>query len=241
MRPPTVLSMSNSAIRVVIGEDNPVFAAGLAEILGSAPDITVVGIAGDRDALFALIAKEKVDVVLSDIRMPPTQTDEGMQIATRLLSQRGRVGVILLSQYVDPVVALAVFSEGEARRGYLLKERIGRPAQLIEAVRTVADGGSVVDPGVVEALIAARGAEVNGPLARLTAREMDVLRLVAQGCANQAIAEQLSVGRPAVEKNLTSIFTKLDLRDDPHMTNRRVSAALVYLAAAGDAAPRPPA
>jgi DNA-binding NarL/FixJ family response regulator len=219
-----------SVIRVVVGEDNAIFARGITEILSEAPDIAVVGVADDRDALLALLARDQVDVVLSDIRMPPTLSDEGLQVARKLLASRSKVGIILLSQYVDTAVALELFSGATKQRGYLLKDKVGRPSELQQAVRDVADGGTVVDPEVVEVLISARGSSEGAALSTLTAREMDVLRLVSQGLANQAIAERLSVGRPAVEKNLTSVFHKLGIHDDTVQVNRRVSAALLYLA-----------
>ena len=225
-----VSGISRPTIRVVVGEDNAIFARGIIEILGEAPDIHVVGLGADRDALLALMAREQVDVVLSDIRMPPTHSDEGLQVARKLLASRSRVGIILLSQYVDTAVALELFAGATKRRGYLLKDKVGRPAELQQAIRDVAAGGSVVDPEVVEVLISARESGAGSALTALTAREMDVLRLVAQGLANQAIAERLSIGRPAVEKNLTSVFQKLDIRDDTQQLNRRVSAALLYLA-----------
>lgn len=221
---------TSSVIRVVVGEDNAIFARGIEEILSEAPDIAVVGMAADRDTLLALVAREQVDVVLTDIRMPPTLTDEGLQVARKLLASRSTVGVIMLSQYVDTAVALEVFSGAHKRRGYLLKDRVGQPAMLQQAVRDVADGGTVVDPEVVEVLLRARGSGEGAAIAGLTAREMDVLRLVAQGLANQGIADRLSIGRPAVEKNLTSVFNKLGIEDDTSHVNRRVSAALIYLA-----------
>ena len=224
------LRTPRSIIRVAVGEDNAVFARGIAEILSEAPDMTVVGVAADRDALLALVARERVDVVLTDIRMPPTLTDEGLQVARKLLASRGQVGVILLSQYVDTAVALELFASSPKRRGYLLKENVGRPAALQQGVRDVADGGSVVDPAVVEVLLNVRASGEGAALADLTARELDVLRLVAQGLANQAIADRLSIGRPAVEKNLTSVFQKLGITEDSQQVNRRVSAALLYLA-----------
>ena len=232
-------------IRVAVGEDNPVFARGLIEILGEAPDIHVAGLGTDRDSLMALIAREQVDVVLSDIRMPPTHSDEGLQVARKSLANRSKVGVVLLSQYVDTAVALELFAGASKRRGYVLKDKVGRPAELQRVVRDVADGGTVVDPEVVEALISTRGSSEGAALSTLTAREMDVLRLVSQGLANQAIADRLNVGRPAVEKNLTSVFQKLGIQDDTVQVNRRVSAVLLYLAnnrgAAAEGGMRPPA
>jgi len=155
------------------------------------------------------------------------------------------VGVVLLSQYVDTAVALELFAGASKRRGYVLKDKVGRPAELQQVVRDVADGGTVVDPEVVEALISTRGSSEGAALSTLTAREMDVLRLVSQGLANQAIADRLNVGRPAVEKNLTSVFQKLGIQDDTVQVNRRVSAALLYLAnnrgAAAEGGMRPPA
>ena len=221
---------SPSIIRVAVGEDNAIFARGIQQILSEAKDIRVVGVAPDRDALLALVSREQVDVVLTDIRMPPTLTDEGLQVARKLLANRSAVGVILLSQYVDTAVALEMFASATKRRGYLLKDRVGRPATLLQAVRDVADGGTVVDPEVVEVLLSARGSGEGAALTGLTVREMDVLRLVAQGLANQGIADRLNIGRPAVEKNLTSVFNKLGIDDDASQVNRRVSAALIYLA-----------
>ena len=216
--------------RVAVGEDNAIFARGIIEILGDAPDINVVGLGSDRDGLLALVAREQVDVVVSDIRMPPTYSDEGLQVVRKLLAQRSTVGVLLLSQYVDTAVALELFVGATKRRGYLLKDKVGRPAELQQAIRDVAGGGSVVDPEVVEVLITARGSGEGAALAALTSRELDVLRLVAQGLANQAIADRLNIGRPAVEKNLTAVFQKLGVADDSQEVNRRVSAALLYLA-----------
>jgi DNA-binding NarL/FixJ family response regulator len=221
---------SPSIIRVAVGEDNAIFARGIEQILGEAKDIHVVGVVADRDALMALVATEQVDVVLTDIRMPPTLSDEGLQVARKLMANRSRVGIILLSQYVDTAVALELFASATKRRGYLLKDRVGRPATLLNAVRDVADGGTVVDPDVVEVLLSARGSGAGAPLANLTTREMDVLRLVAQGLANQGIADRLRIGRPAVEKNLTSVFNKLGIAEDAVQVNRRVSATLIYLA-----------
>jgi DNA-binding NarL/FixJ family response regulator len=235
----------SSVIRVAVGEDNAIFARGITEILGEAPDIVVAGVAGDRDGLIALLARDQVDVVLSDIRMPPTFSDEGLQVARKLLANRSKVGVVLLSQYLDTAVALELFAGASKRRGYVLKDKVGRPAELQQVVRDVADGGTVVDPEVVEALISTRGSSEGAALSTLTAREMDVLRLVSQGLANQAIADRLNVGRPAVEKNLTSVFRKLGIQDDTVQVNRRVSAALLYLAnnrgAAAEGGMRPPA
>ncbi len=226
----TPVAKSPSIIRVAVGEDNAIFARGIEEILSEAPDIHVVGVAPDRDALLALVAREQVDVVLSDIRMPPTHSDEGLQVARKLLQHRAKVGVILLSQYVDTAVALELFAGSSKRRGYLLKDKVGRPAELQQAVRDVAEGGAVVDPEVIEVLLAARSSGEGAALAGLTSRELDVLRLVAQGLANQGIAERLNIGRPAVEKNLTAVFQKLGIDDDAVQVNRRVSAALLYLA-----------
>jgi hypothetical protein len=223
-------------IRVAVGEDNAIFARGIAEVLNDAPDIQVVGVGDDRDRLLALVARERVDVVLSDIRMPPTHSDEGMQVARRVFAADASVAVVLLSQYVNTAVALELLAGAGVvgRRGYLLKDRVGQPVVLQAAIRDVAAGGSVVDPLVVEALIAGRGSGGTDALAGLTPRELDVLRLVAQGLANQAIADRMRVGRPGVEKHLTAIFQKLGIREDSQQVNRRVSAALLYLAGRTD-------
>lgn len=222
---------STAPIRVAVGEDNPVFAEGLRAIFDGSPDLDVVGTAADRDSLIALALRKDIDVVVTDLRMPPTGSDEGLQVAQHLRTVRPSVAVIVLSQFVDPSVALALLSDGEERRGYLLKDRVGRPRDLVEAVRTVHSGGTVIDPAVVTAAIG-RDDGASGPLEALSPRELDVLRLVAEGLGNEGIAERLSIGRAAVEKHLTSIFAKLPMGEAPTV-NRRVTATLLYLSTRG--------
>lgn len=213
-------------IRVIIGEDNPIFLLGLQGAVENDPSTELVGVARDRDSLLATAATVDVDVIVTDLRMPPAQMDEGLQVATRMAKVRSGVGVILLSQFADPSVALALLAGDAQRRGYLLKDRISDPRELIRAIERVAEGGTAVDPILVRTLL-----EVHGdrdPLAGLSPREREVLALIAEGLTNDAIAERLSVGESAVEKRIGSLFRKLPL-GSPDQVHRRVSAALYYL------------
>jgi DNA-binding NarL/FixJ family response regulator len=162
--------------------------------------------------------------------MPPTGTDEGLRAAERLRIERPEVGVVVLSQYAEPEYALALLEKGASGRAYLLKERVSDIDQLVGAVREVSRGGSVIDPRVVETLVAARSAARNSPIAQLTPRELDVLQQVAMGRNNAGIAAALFLTERAVEKHINAIFSKLDLSEEPDV-HRRVKAALVYLAA----------
>lgn len=168
--------------------------------------------------------------MITDIRMPPTGTDEGLRAAERLRAERPEVGVVVLSQYAEPEYALALLEKGASGRAYLLKERVSDIDQLVGAVREVARGGSVIDPRVVEVLVAARSAVRDSPIAQLTPRERDVLQQVAMGKNNAGIAAALFLTERAVEKHINAIFSKLDLSEEPDV-HRRVKAALVYLAA----------
>jgi len=167
---------------------------------------------------------------LTDIRMPPGETDEGIQAAVRLRESNPEVGVVVLSQYAEPRYALALLEGGSARRAYLLKERVDDVEQLVGAIRAVAEGGSVVDPKVVEALTVSRTRHDDPALRRLTRRERDVLRELAEGKSNTAIAEALQISKRAVEKHIRSIFGKLDLVESDEVS-RRVKAVLIFLAA----------
>jgi DNA-binding NarL/FixJ family response regulator len=217
------------AIKVVLAEDNYLVREGVRRLLVTEPDIDLVAVCDDYDSLLSAIDSTEPDVVLTDIRMPPTGTDEGIRAAKRLREARPAAGVVLLSQYADPAYVLTFLEHGTEGRAYLLKERVSDLEQLLGAIREVARGGSVIDPKVVEALVAARSRAAQSPLARLTPREREVLALLAEGKSNAAVAEGLVLSERAVEKHINSIFAKLNLPEarDAH---RRVKAVLLFLA-----------
>ncbi|RKS80533.1 DNA-binding NarL/FixJ family response regulator [Motilibacter peucedani] len=233
-RLPYGVRVSSSPIRVVLAEDNALLRQGLTRLVAAADDLDLVGTATDIDSLFALVAEHDPDVVISDIRMPPTGTDEGIRAAQRLRAERPRVGVVLLSAHAEAAYALRLLEGGSAGRAYLLKERVAGVSELADAVRTVAAGGSVIDPTVVERLVAASSAPARSPLHALTAREREVLGHMAQGKSNAAIAGDLFLTERAIEKHTNSIFSKLGLTEEKDL-NRRVSAVLVYLEGSGRA------
>jgi DNA-binding NarL/FixJ family response regulator len=216
------------AIRVALAEDSFIVREGLHEVLATQPEIEVVASCGDLRSLLEAVDSERPDVVLTDIRMPPSKVDEGIQAATQLRETHPEVGVVVLSQYAEPGYALALLETGSDRRAYLLKERVHDRAQLVAAIEAVADGGSVIDPKIVEVLVAAKARAKESPLSELTPREREVLAEIAQGKSNTAIAESLVLTKRAVEKHINSIFLKLDLShvDD---VSRRVKAALLFL------------
>jgi len=216
-------------IKVVLAEDSYLVREGVRRLLEHEPDIDLVGVCEDYDSLLEAIAGTEPDVLLTDIRMPPTGTDEGVRAAERLRQLRPDAGVVLLSQFADPAYALAFLEGGTEGRAYLLKERVADLDQLLAAIREVARGGSVIDPKVVEALVAARSRSAQSPLARLTPREREVLALLAEGRSNAAVADGLVLSERAVEKHINSIFAKLGLPEarDAH---RRVKAVLLFLA-----------
>jgi len=218
--------------RVVIADDTLLVREGLLRLLESEPEIEVVATCEDGDSALAAVDEHRPDVLVTDIRMPPSNRAEGVAIAKKLRTSHPEVGVVVLSQYVDPAYALALFDSGSERRGYLLKDRVSGSRALGDAIRAVAEGGAFVDPQVVDALIAARARQSASPLAQLTDRELDVLRLMATGLGNGAIARSLDVGRRAVERHINSIFAKLDLQPEGEVS-RRVAATLIYLANAG--------
>ena len=216
-------------IRVALAEDSFIVREGLREVLAAQPEIEVVATCGDLRSLLDAVEAEHPDVVLTDIRMPPSKRDEGIQAAAELRKSHPDVGVVVLSQYAEPGYALALLESGSDRRAYLLKERINDRGQLVSAIQEVAQGGSVIDPKIVEVLVAAKTRAERSPLLELTAREQEVLAEIAQGKSNTAIAESLVLTKRAVEKHINSIFLKLDLSyaDD---VSRRVKAALLFLA-----------
>ena len=216
-------------IRVVIGEDTFLMREALERIVSGFEYVEAVAFCGDRPSLTAAIERERPDAVLTDIRMPPTGTDEGIQVARELRVSHPNIGVVILSQFADPSYVLDFLDTGSARRAYLLKERVGDPQQLVGAIEAVVSGGSVIDPKVVEVLVRARSAGAHSPLSSLTRREHDVLAELAQGKSNAAIAESLVLTKRAVEKHINAIFTKLDL-ESPDDVSRRVKAALLFLA-----------
>jgi DNA-binding NarL/FixJ family response regulator len=215
--------------RVIVADDSFIVREGLRELLDAGSGIQVVGACGDLDALLTGVETERPDVVITDIRMPPSNTDEGIQAAAMLRKSHPRLGVVVLSQYSDPGFVLALLESGSDGRAYLLKERVHDLTQLTSAVEAVAAGGSVIDPKIVEVLVAARARGESSPLAELTERERDVLGEVAQGKSNVAIAESLRLSKRAVEKHTHSIFMKLGLANAEEVS-RRVKATLLFLA-----------
>ncbi|MDX6199085.1 MAG: hypothetical protein QOJ79_2236 [Actinomycetota bacterium] len=215
-------------IRLVIAEDNLLVREGIKALLEINDDVAVVGVCDSYDALLAAVASLRPEVVLTDIRMPPTGTDEGIRAAEAIGASDPQIGVVVLSQHDEPEYAVALFRSGTARRGYLLKDRVSERGQLIAAVREVARGGSMIDPKIVEALVLQRSRTNDSPLAELAERERAVLSEMAQGKDNAAIAASLFVTVKTVEKYISSIFVKLGLAEERDV-NRRVKAVLLYL------------
>ena len=216
-------------IRLVLAEDHYLVREGLKRLLESRPEFEVAAVCGDLDSLLAAVEADPPDVVVTDIRMPPGDSDEGIQAAERLRETNPEVGVVVLSQYATPGYVLALLEGGSARRAYLLKERVKDLDQLADAIRTVAEGGSVIDPKVVEALVAVNGRGEESPLNELTPRERDVLREMAEGKTNAAIAGALFLTERSVEKVIHSIFLKLGLTWETAV-HKRVKAVILYLA-----------
>jgi DNA-binding NarL/FixJ family response regulator len=216
------------ALRVVVADDSYLVREALAHVLEAADEIELVASVPDRDALALAVEAQEPDVVVTDIRMPPTHTDEGIRFAAELRRSHPKVGVVVLSQFTDPRYGLALLEDGSDGRAYLLKERIQYRGQLLAAIQSVAQGGSVVDAKVVEALVQARVRAESSPLNELTARELEILTFVARGHSNQAIADELVLTKRAVEKHINAIFLKLGLTDAADVA-RRVKAALIYL------------
>ncbi len=214
-------------IRVVLAEDSFLAREGVTHVLESIHDVELVGSCGDLDELRATVDKARPDVVLTDIRMPPTNTDEGIRFAGELRQSQPQVGVVVLSQHAEPAYALSLFEAGSSQRAYLLKERVKDKNELERALREVAAGRSLVDPRIVDRLVSAR---LNDPgIEKLTDREREILALIAEGRSNTGIAETLEITRRAVERHINTIFAKLGLAADGDV-NRRVKATLRYLA-----------
>jgi DNA-binding NarL/FixJ family response regulator len=223
---------SDQPVRVVIADDAYVIRAGLAAALEAMPGIELAGVCSDGTELTAAIASVGPDVVITDVRMPPSGEGEGIAIAARLRESAPEVGVIVLTQYIESAYAVALMEGGTSRRGYLLKDRIGNRTELLEAIRSVAAGGSVIDPAVVEMLIQGQVRDPASPLDELTPREREILAQIAEGKSNAAIAASLFLTKRAIEKHVNSIFAKLDLRG-PETVSRRVQATLIFLAGTG--------
>ena len=220
------------AIRVVLAEDNYLVREGVGRLLQTEDDIEVLAACSDYQSLMDTVAADPPDVVVTDIRMPPTGTDEGIRAAAAIRDSHPDVGVVVLSQYAEPAYALALLDGGSKGRAYLLKERVSDIDQLAAAVREVAAGGSVIDPLVVDALVEARAKAAGSPLTHLTPRETQILSEMAQGKNNAAVAASLVLSERAVEKHINSIFAKLALSQEPDV-HRRVKAVLLFLATQG--------
>jgi DNA-binding NarL/FixJ family response regulator len=226
---------TSTRIRVVIAEGAYLMREALDRVVGGLEGIEVVGFCSDRDSLMQAVERERPDVILTDIRLPSTGADEGIQVARSLHQTHPEIGVVVLSQWSDSSCVLGWLQFGSARRAYLLTEGVTDPEQLSAAIRTVVAGGSVIDPEVLELLDRARSAETKSRLAELTPREHDVLAGMAQGKSNAAIAQSLALTKRAVEKYINGIFTKMELAS-PHDVSRRVKATLLFLAS-GEAQP----
>jgi DNA-binding NarL/FixJ family response regulator len=215
------------AIRVVLGEDSFLVREGIASVLRNLDDVELVETTADLDELRTSVERMKPDVVVTDIRMPPSNTDEGIRFADELRSSHPDIGVVILSQHAEPRYAMALLSAGSGRRAYLLKDRLTDEAELNQALHNVAAGESLIDPRVVEKLVGARE-KWDSELGTLTPREFEILGLIAQGRSNRWIASKLTITKRAVERHINAIFLKLDL-GEPEDVNRRVQAALLYL------------
>jgi DNA-binding NarL/FixJ family response regulator len=223
------------ALRVVIADDSFLVREGVEHVLAGQPNIEVVGSYADLPTLLEAIEADPPDVVLTDIRMPPSLSDEGIRMAARLRETHPTVGVVVLSQYAEPVYALALLESGSGGRAYLLKERVHDRTQLLSALETVAEGGSVVDTKIVDVLVAAKTRADSSSLDELTPREQEVLAQIAQGKSNSAIADSLVLTKRAVEKHINSIFSKLGL-SEAEDASKRVKATLAFLSADGPTA-----
>jgi DNA-binding NarL/FixJ family response regulator len=220
------------ALRVIFAEDDYLVRAGTSALLAEVGEVEVVASVPDAEALLAAVSQHHPDAVLTDIRMPPTNTTEGIDAARRIRAEHPDVGVLVLSQYAEEEYAYELLKDGAEGLGYLLKERVADVEELVTALRDVARGGSVLDPRVVEGLVARRDREARSPLRHLTEREREVLEQMAQGKNNAAIAESLFLTERAVEKHINSLFHKLALSEEPNV-HRRVMAVLAFLRESG--------
>lgn len=215
-------------LRVVFAEDNYLVREGTVALLQEVGNVDVVATAESFDELLSAVVSQAPDAVLTDIRMPPTGTDEGIRAAKTIRHDHPSIGVVVLSQFADEDYAYELLKDGAAGLGYLLKERVANVEEVVRALEEVSRGGSVLDPKVVEALVAAKDRMAHSPLGLLTDREREVLSLMAQGMNNAAIAKTLFLTERAVEKHINSMFHKLDLTEE-HDVHRRVMAVLAFL------------
>jgi DNA-binding NarL/FixJ family response regulator len=222
--PPTTL---------LIAEDDYLVREGARAVLDAHPRLSVLGTASDPDEILALLETELPDVVILDIRMPPTFTTEGIELAHRLRAEHAGIGIVVLSQHADPEYAIELLKDGSTGVAYLLKERLGDADRLVQAIEEVRAGGSMLDPRIVEALLEAQRRRTASKLAGLTPRELEVLALMASGRGNAAIARELSITDRSVEKHSNAIFRKLGLSEELEL-NRRVAAVLFYLQRSAD-------
>jgi DNA-binding NarL/FixJ family response regulator len=217
-------------IRVVVADDSFLAREGLEHVLSSIDDVDLVAACADLDELRSTVEEVGPDVVVTDIRMPPTNTDEGIRFAGELRSSLPEVGVVVLSQHAEPAYALSLFENGSSRRAYLLKERVKDRDELARALREVAAGRSFVDSRIVDQLVSNRRTDPG--IEKLTPREREILVLIAEGRSNTSIAESLEITKRAVERHINGIFVKLELPEDGDV-NRRVKATLLYLLGEG--------
>jgi DNA-binding NarL/FixJ family response regulator len=216
------------SVRVVVADDNLIARQGVVQLLELEGDLEIVAVCGDLPEVLEAVEHHAPDVVVTDIRMPPSHSDEGIRVANRLRHTHPDVGVVVLSQYDEPVYALSLLDAGSDRRGYLLKERVHDPAELRDAILAVARGGAVIDPSLVDALVRGKAAIERSSLSELSPREREVLAEIAQGKSNAAIAESLVLTKRAVEKHINSIFLKLGLGFTEDVS-KRVKATLMFL------------
>lgn len=219
-------------LRIVIAEDSYLVREGLVRLLGSTGRVDVLAAVGTAGELLDAVERLRPDAALTDIRMPPGHTTEGIRAAHAIRATHPDVGVVVLSQHADPGYVLDLLQHGADGLAYLLKERIGDRFQLITALEETRRGGSVIDPVLVDALVGRRRLEQSSGLGELTDRELDVLRAMARGLSNGAIAGELFLSESSVEKHISSIFAKLGLAEEPRV-HRRVAAVVTYLRAAG--------
>jgi DNA-binding NarL/FixJ family response regulator len=217
----------SDALRIVLAEDNYLVREGTRRLLEDSGAVDVLAAVGTAEELHDAVRRTVPDAVITDIRMPPGHHMEGIEAARRIRAEHPRIGVVVLSQHTDQSYAFELLRDGAAGLAYLLKDRLGDVEDLVHALREVSAGGSVIDPVVIDALVARRARTTSSPLAGLTARELDVLREMAQGRTNAGIEQQLHLSSSTVEKHVNAIFTKLQLTDAP--VHRRVAAVLAFL------------
>lgn len=215
-------------LRVVLAEDNYLVREGTRRLLESSGEVEVVAAVGSADELLDAVERLRPDAVMTDIRMPPGHGTEGIEAAHAIRRRHPEIGVVVLSQHADEGYVIELLRDGTDGYGYLLKERVGDRSELLRALRETARGGSVIDPTLIAALVGRRRGEARSPLADLTPRELDVLRLMAEGRTNAAIAHELSLSESSIEKHITVIFSKLALEEEPQL-HRRVAAVVTFL------------